>query len=283
MGFMRRTNSTWGTDSTIRCWLTLAGYVVAGMGFAVSARGGTINPIGPAPAGNNPAAPAGIAWQWSHQAQGWGRARVFDGGPEQFDSIDASCECTAFMDFLAFDLTRPGSRGARAGASGRSDIDIDIAEGLTGLVIFFTVTYTPSLFHDGDRPGGEAEGEFHTLDQLILPVDYPLLHVNGRTSTRGTFSGSSRFLIRNVTQDITLLDTDGFVLTDFILDGRAGDVIRFTLDAEGAASGPLGAVALSGYSADYLAIVTVPEPGSFMLLLCGVGLCGRRKTVSGWE
>jgi len=218
-----------------------------------------------------------------HIASGWGTANVFDGGPPDTDSdaITLGLE----MSFAADDATRSGSRGAVTQAFGFSIIGT--SPGTLGINVSFGVTYNPSLFEDGDRPGGTSEGKLSSLIEFEMPAESVSgLFVFDVDQTSG-YSGVSSLLIENVTRAETLLMLNSDTpVTELTVGGDLGDLIRITTGMQGAGSAPAESYASRQYGTRMNLVLTIPEPLTFGLLGFGACLIGfprapRRRGVGG--
>ncbi len=207
------------------------------MVFAVPAQGETINPIGPVSAGNNPAAPAGIDWQWTHEASGWGEARVFDNGPLVTDSDTTTGPNDDRMRFSAFDSVGSGANSASYLSGGESRVTIN-DEGL-----FFSVDFVSNYGAvgppGGPRPGGRGQGKLSSTFEFVMPSEAPLLmNLFMFIVVDPGYDGETLVTIHNVTQSRRLFTLNSFNNLFEILDQPTGDLIRVTAEISGGASLP---------------------------------------------
>jgi hypothetical protein len=180
------------------------------------------------------------------------------------------------MSFIANDGTGTGSFNAFATAFGQSWI-VELGDELRVLVDF-DVTYSPSLFPGGDRPGGTAEGRLSSVIEFPLPADDVFWAYKLRIDDTVDFDGASLVVVENVSASRTLLELNstmpGFVNTT--LSGQAGDLIRITSEMSGSGSAAPGVSTSRRYDADLDMVFMIPEPGSLVLLLAGLAVVSRR-------
>jgi len=203
-----------------------------------------------------------------HIASGWGTAQVFDGGPPVTDSDAITLGNASRMSFAADDATRSGSRGAVAQAFGRSIVGT--APDALGIEVVFRATYDPSLFEDGDRPGGTSEGKLSSLIEFEIPARELIWFYVFDVDRTGGYSGSSSLLVENVTQSEVLLNLiSDSPVTEARLAGRLGDLIRITTDIQGSGSATSSALTHRQYGTVLNMTFRVPEPSALLLFALG--------------
>jgi len=206
-----------------------------------------------------------------HIASGWGTANVFDGGPPDTDSdaITLGLE----MSFAADDATRSGSRGAVTQAFGFSRITPGSDQ--IRFQVTFRATYDPSLFEDGDRPGGTSEGKLSSLIEFRMPQDWVAAGYFFNIDQTSGYTGSSSLLVENVTQsEILLALTSVTFPTHTVFVGHEDDLIRISTEIQGAGSAPANSYASRQYGTRMELVVGIPEPSTLGLLGLGTWLFG---------
>ena len=221
-----------------------------------------------------PAVVAETIWDWTHQASGSGTANVFDGGPPRTDSGDTVVLDNPWMTFSAYDLTRPGTMGARAYGSGGSIISTRGDE--MTLRVDLTAAYFPSSF-GGDNPGGTAEGSIFSVIEFVVPAGDVIWFHHLVIDERAPFEGSTRIVVENTTRsEILETLTSHMVSTPGPPLGAMGDVIRVTSMMEGI--GTTGPASGKYYMSDLRLTFRVPEPGTpFLFGLVLLILITRRR------
>ena len=202
-----------------------------------------------------------------HTISGEFMANVFDGGPPVTLSGSIDNPLSNFMA-SATDLTRPSSFGAAAIAAGESRV---YAEGQQMNVrVDFEAAYYPSLFPEGDRPGGRAEGNLSSIIEFLMPADEIEWAYGLRIRYTTGFSGSTSVVIENVTQSQPLLSLSSEVTwVETSLSGNMGDLIRITSSMSGSGLTPSGIMSGGQYDPTLDMIFLIPEPSTLALL--GVG------------
>ena len=213
----------------------------------------------------------------SHVASGRGSANIFDGGPTVFGAGQTANTTDCCMSFRAGDDTGTGSLDALVRAFGESAV-LPLGSEMR-ISVGFDVTYLPSLFPGGDRPGGTAEGQLSSVIEFPLPVDEIVWAYKLRIDDTIDFDGSSLVVVENVSESQTLLELDstmpGFVNTT--LAGQAGDIIRITSEMSGSGSAAPGVSTAREYRADLDMVFIIPEPTTFPLLALGAIVALRRR------
>ena len=138
-----------------------------------------------------------------HEAGGSGSANLFDGGPPISHAGSLPGGTLGGFLFSAVDATRPGSLGAFANASGRSEIGL--FEDRMGVRVSLDTSYRPSLFGGGDNPGGMAEGSLSSVIEFVMPADELSWAYALSIDDTILFDGSTSVLFENVTTSQTLL------------------------------------------------------------------------------
>ncbi len=217
-------------------------------------------------------------WQWTHAASGSGSANVYDGGPTEVGDGTARGPNNTIMVFGASDSTMLGSFGARASASGRSRILSENNRSLR-FRVNFNVGYNPSLQSGGDNPGGEAEGELLSVIEFRMPANQISwsYQLNFQNTFPLPFAGTAEILVENVTQSAVVLELDSEIVPGILTDlqGNSGDMIRVTSMMSG--SGSMGPGSPRNYGVILDMIFSVPEPGTFLILLPSLFLCARKR------
>ncbi len=220
-----------------------------------------------------PAAAEGI-WFSFHEASGSGWGNVFDGGPPVTAEGATTGPDDDRMSFLAADRTQIGAHGATAWASGASRI-IPIDDDAMQFVVDFSASYAPGLFQGGDNTGGAAAGELHSVIEFVMPVEELAWSYELRIDDTIDFAGDTHIVLENVTQGEILLDlTSKVSLVVTTLTGHPGDLLRLTSNMSG--SGSTNPAPTRQYHTAFGMILTIPEPGSILLLIPTV-LCSRRR------
>ena len=213
----------------------------------------------------------------SHVASGSGSANVSDSGPLMLDSDSTFDAADPRMSYSAVDQSSAGSLGAVALSSGRSEVLVLGPE--MWFELDLDVTYLPSLFPGGDRPGGMAEGELSSVIEFPLPLDEIEWSYKLRIDQTIGFDGSSLVVVENVTRSQQLVeltsDMPGFV--DTVIVGEVGDIIRISSQMSGSGSAAAGVASTRQYEADLDMLFTIPEPATFALLALGAVVSLRRR------
>jgi len=221
---------------------------------------------------------AGTIWQWTHDAQGKGTARVYDGGPAVTATGRTTFLDDDLMQFLARDDTRPGTVGGSFGVSGSSWIIPH--EDRFRLRARFAAYYFADSRPSSDRPGGEGEGWLTSVVEFVTPVE-ELVWIADLDVRRTTgFSGTLDILVENVTKSQTIghITGDAVFGQNLLLD--AGDVVRITTESSGQGTIPPDIAFIGEYSASLLMDFIIPEPATVWLLGIAVLACrARRKEV----
>jgi len=138
--------------------------------------------------------------------------------------------------------------------------------------------YTPSLFPEGDRPGGTAEAELLSVIEFKLPADKIPWEYAMTVDVSTGFDGSTSVIVENVTASSTLLSiTEDVPFTQTYLAGTAGDLIRITSDISGGGTAPASATFTREYETQMRMVFTVPEPATALLICVGSFLLIPRK------
>ncbi len=245
------------TLSTIRRLRILATWVVSGVGLCASpAKAETIQALGPA-GGNGTTASAGSAgidWQWSHQASGWGEARVFDNGPVVTDSDATTGPNDDFMQFVPVDRVGSGVNSASYRSTGSSRVTVG-EQGL-GLSLRFLSSYSATGPPGGPRPGGRGEGKLSSTFEFVMPAEAPLINLFMFIVEDSGYEGDTLVTIDNVTQFERLYTLSAFTRISEILSQPQGDLIRVTTEISGGGGVPARPDYLRGIRVKFQPVVS---------------------------
>jgi len=223
-------------------------------------------------------ASAGTIWEWTHDAQGEGTARVYDGGPPVTATGRTTFPDDDYMQFLARDDTRPGTPGGSFGVSGRSLV---VPEDESFWYYFgFSSYYSADSRPTSDRPGGEGGGWMTSVVAFVAPVDELLWITNLDVRDTSGFSGTLDVLVENLTKSQTIgrITGDAVFGQNLVLD--AGDVVRITTEFNGSGAIPPGVWGEFAYHVGAYMRFDVPEPSTVLLLgIASLAVGGRRKGV----
>ena len=141
----------------------------------------------------------------------------------------------------------------------------------------FSTGYTATSYLGSDRPGGEGDGWIRSVVEVVMPTDEVEWSVALLIEQTSGFSGSTRIRLENVTDGITLFETNERVDSSFLLSDVRGDLMRVTFESEGRGSAPEGLPTMGFYRVIASSVFIIPEPTTVVLLAISIPVvCCRR-------